>query len=625
MRSLRLFVSLGSLHPTFTSPSASVWFSFFPRQHALSVVLSREVAFCVLITSSGSAPLVFGVSAIVACAYHEPPPFARLPHSPKDTKGSEAHHGSVLHRVLLKLFENATFPPRQTSSPLFIAVAPPPPSEHSTMILNFSSLAELYVYTTCVLLGVSMLMPLNALTSAPAYMLDYYKYATRDPNAVPNSPLFWNNILTFYNAASVVTQALVGPTVLTPWARKLSLSFRFFMALTLMMLEVFVILVIPAGGVSQVGAIVAFFIVTIAAGVGKSYLEATCYALVGTMPPKFMSAIMFGCGFSGVISSTLQCIIKVSMEDTYDSVLRQAYLYFSLALGFMTVALGMALSLRFNSYAQEHVGEFRAIKRANDAAKGLVAEEMNNTVSNSNQRQPFTDCPTENGNEIYGHLVDDEAERRRLKAEGAVGSDELSDCDEVRAVDHQDGDISSDSNADDRNLTTSEQLQRTRAWPVVTFIWPLMVACFCNFFVSLLILPSLMIPVDRWDKWFATIAILLYNCGDATGRWLSSVKLLWPSRVVLLIGIACRFTFIPLTFLCIFKYIPGHEAPYVFFALLGLTNGFFGAMSMVLGPIDTRLRTEGQRVMAGQLMGVALLAGASLSATLAMVIVPFLP
>ncbi|CBZ24809.1 nucleobase transporter [Leishmania mexicana MHOM/GT/2001/U1103] len=500
------------------------------------------------------------------------------------------------------------------------------------MFLNFSSLAEAYVYATCVLLGVSMLMPLNALVSAPAYMLDYYKYATRNPDAQPNSPLFWNNIFTFYNVASVVTQALVGPTVLTPWARKLSLSFRFLMALTLMMLEVFVILVIPTGGVSQVGAMAAFFIVTIAAGVGKSYLEATCYALVGTMPPKFMSAIMFGCGFSGVISSTLQCIIKASMKDTYESVLHQAYLYFSLSLGFMAVALAMALSLRFNTFAQEHVGEFRAIKRAKDATKGLDVDaanktaegEVNGTLS-SNQHQPFAANPVAKGNDIYGDLIDEKADMARRKAEGAGGSDDLSECEEVRVVDHQPGDTGSDSNVDDRNLTTSEQLQRTRAWPVAKFIWPLMAACFCNFFVSLLILPSLIIPVDRTDKWFATIAILLYNCGDATGRWLSSVKLLWPSHRVLFISIGCRFIFIPLTFLCIYKYIPGHPAPYVFFSLLGLTNGFFGAMAMVFGPIDPRLRTEGQRVMAGQMMGVSLLAGASLAAVMAMAIVPFLP
>lgn len=77
------------------------------------------------------------------------------------------------------------------------------------------------------------------------------------------------------------------------------------------------------------------------------------------MPAKFMSALMFGCGFSGVIASILQCIIKVSMPDTYESARMQAYIYFSLALGFMVLALIMALSLRWNSYAQAHVGEFR--------------------------------------------------------------------------------------------------------------------------------------------------------------------------------------------------------------------------------------------------------------------------
>lgn len=499
------------------------------------------------------------------------------------------------------------------------------------------TVSKVYVYATCVFLGISMLMPLNALTSAPAYMIEYYKYATGNPNAAPNSPVFWNNILTFYNLASVVTQAAVGPTVLTPWARKLSLTFRFFMALFLMMVEVFVILVIPAGRVSQGGAMAAFFIVSIAAGVGKSYLEATCYALVGTMPPSFMSAIMFGCGFSGVISSVLQCIVKASMQSDYNSVLRQAYIYFSLALGFMMVALTMSLSLRFNTYAQEHVGEFRAIKREKDIAAGKVdpAEEDqqelgSNAIAASANGQPAASSANAArepvNEEVYGDIVMEDKEKAAAqKAEAVEGSSEVSEGDEVQAVGRQIAETSSESNVDDRNLTTSEQMQRTRVLPVLKMIWPLMLVCFLNFFVSLLIMPSLILPVDRTDKWFGTIAILLYNCGDAFGRWSSSLKFLWPPRKLLLILVSCRTIFIPLTFLCIYKYIPGHPAPYVFFALLGLTNGFFGATSMVLGPNDARLRTEGQRVMAGQLMGVSLLAGASVSALLALLIVLFIP
>uniref|UniRef100_A0A0A9WQ51 Equilibrative nucleoside transporter 1 n=1 Tax=Lygus hesperus TaxID=30085 RepID=A0A0A9WQ51_LYGHE len=197
------------------------------------------------------------------------------------------------------------------------------------------------------MIGVSILMPLNAIFSAPGYMVNYYKYVTNDPDAKPNNPTFWANILTFYNVASVVTQIICGPTVVTPIMSKLSLRTRFTAALLLMMVEVFVVLMMPIGnGVSQKSAIVSFFIVTIVSGAGKSYLEATSYATVGTMPPKFMSALMFGCGFSGVISSVLQCIVKSSYSDTYESVHAQAYLYFSLTLVFMIFALIMALSLR---------------------------------------------------------------------------------------------------------------------------------------------------------------------------------------------------------------------------------------------------------------------------------------
>lgn len=508
---------------------------------------------------------------------------------------------------------------------------------------GFSSSAEVYVYITCVLLGISLLMPLNALTSAPSYMVNYYKYVTGDEEATPNSTVFWANILTFYNLASVVTQALCGPTVLTPWARKLSLTLRFTLALSLMMLEVLVILVMPTGHVSQTGAMAAFFIVSIAAGAGKSYAEATCYALVGTMPPKFMSAIMFGCGFSGVIASVLQCIIKASMDASYKSTLHQAYIYFSLALGFMAVALAMSLSLRWNAYAQDKVGEFRALKRAKDGFHEENAEEADANAAElqalddaqggraqSDERHPYygeaASASAKRSGEVYGDIVTEDKNKEdklRNKAAGIEGTEEGSEDDQVRAV--QDDLAESESNVDDRNLTTSEQMQRTKAWPVMKMIWPVMLACFINFFVSLFIFPSLIIPIDRVDNWFSTIAILLYNCGDACGRFSSSLSFLWPSRKVLLICVTCRFIFLPLTFLCIYGYIPGHPAPYVFMALLGLTNGFFGATAMVLGPIDSRLRTEGQRVMAGQLMGVSLLAGASVSALLALLVVLFLP
>lgn len=505
------------------------------------------------------------------------------------------------------------------------------------------SLAEAYVYATCFLLGVSMLMPLNAVTSAPAYMIQYYKYVTGNENAVPNSKLFWDNILTFYNLISVPTQIIVGPTVLLPWARKFSLNFRFIFALTLMMLEVLVILLMPVGRSSQTGAIVAFVIVTIAAGAGKSYLEATCYALVGPMDPKFMSTIMFGCGSSGVIVSVIQCIIKASMADDYDSVLKQAYIYFSLSLAFMAVALGMAVCLRFNTYAQTYVGEYRvaAIQRGLQPAGDQcedgtmqpagLANNSHSVGANEPQYDPAdTHSPTlpAANEEAFGRIVlDDGGQQRERKSDDGRGaamevkSAAGEEDDVVRVVEPAEIGMLSEEDGAERNMTTAEQMQRTRVWPVVKLIWPMQLSCFLVFFVSLFIFPSLILPIDRSSKWFSTIAILIYNCGDALGRFSTSLRFLWPSRKVLLTVSFVRFAFIPLIFLCIYQYIPSHVAPCVFIGCVGLTNGFFGATSMVFGPQTKGLRTDGQRVMAGQLMGIALLAGASLAALLAMLVI----
>nr|CCC94957.1 unnamed protein product [Trypanosoma congolense IL3000] len=441
------------------------------------------------------------------------------------------------------------------------------------MALGFSSSAEVYVYVTCLLLGVSILLPLNTRYSAPMFMVNYYKYVTGDENAEPNSVLFWANILTFYNVISLVTQSLIGPTVLTPTVRRLSLSLRFALSITFMMMEVFVILMLPVIKVSQTVAIVFFVIVTILGGMGKCYLEATSYTLAASMPSKFMSTIMFGISFCGMLTSTMQCIIKVSMENTYESQLTQSYIYFSLALLIMAVALVMVLTLRYNSYAQEHVAEFRVLKQKQED-EGV-------------EPQPVADVPTE-VKEPTG--VEDQCE-----------------------VD----------NSGEGGMTTAEQLAATPIMPVVRIIRMMLISCFLGFFLTIFIFPSLVIPIDRVDDWFSTIAALIFNIGNSIGAFSTSFETFRYPRRVVLYGIIVRFLLIIPFVLSIYKYIPGHVGPYIFSFILGLTHQV-PVLSMVYGPITPGLN-DGQKLMAGQLMGIALLAGATAASVVAMIVVIFLP
>ncbi|ORC86071.1 putative nucleobase transporter [Trypanosoma theileri] len=470
------------------------------------------------------------------------------------------------------------------------------------MFLGFSSFSEAGVYFTCILLGIAMLMPMNAVTSAPRFMVDYYKYVSRDEFAVPEKPVFWANILTFYNIMSVTFQVLAGPFVLTPWMRRLSLTTRFVIAVIPMMVELIVVVTLPVRGTSQTAAMVAFLIVAAGAGAGKATFEVTCYALVSSMPPKFMSAVMFGCAFSGVTASTLQCIIKASMPDTYESALQQSHIYFSLALVIMALSILLSVLLRYNSFAQDHVGEYRMLRRKRNAP---AEADDNGPTAPDNNALTMVVAPDEEGNTTPDKDL-------QQKSDEEDNKDKLTNSDEECRV-HA------------TEMTTSEQLRSTTIKPILRLIYPMQVACFCIFFLSLFIFPSLVIPIDRTDNWFATIAILLYNCGDATGRFSTSFRRFWPARFVVVIVSFVRFLFLPLIFLCIYKYIPGHAAPYVFMFFIGLTKGYFGALSMVLGPITPGLVTDGQKVMAGQLMGVSLLAGASAASMLALLVVMFLP
>ncbi|CCD15351.1 unnamed protein product [Trypanosoma congolense IL3000] len=441
------------------------------------------------------------------------------------------------------------------------------------MALGLSSSAEVYVYVTCLFLGVSIILPLNTRYSAPMFMINYYKYVTGDENAKPNSVLFWANILTFYTVISLVTQSFVGPTVLTQTVRRLSLSLRFALSITLMMTEVFMVLMLPITKVSQTTAIVFFVIATILGGMGKPCLEATSYTLAASMPEKFTSTIMFGISICGLLTSMMQCIVKLSMENIYESQLTQSYIYFSLALLIMAVALVMALSLRYNSYAQEHVAEFRALKQKHD--------------DNKVEPQTAADVPTE------------------MK--------ETTDVEDKSDVDSR----------GEGGMTTAEQLVATPIMPVVRIIRMMLISCFLGFFLTIFIFPSLIIPIDRADDWFSTIAALIFNIGNSIGSFSTSFETFrYPRRVVLYVSIV-RFLLIIPFILSIYKHIPGHTVPYIFSFILGLTH-YFPVLSMVYGPVTHGLN-DGQKLMAGRLMGMALLLGASAASVVAMTVVIFLP
>ncbi|ORC88559.1 nucleoside transporter-like [Trypanosoma theileri] len=444
----------------------------------------------------------------------------------------------------------------------------------------FTSLGAALTFVTSLAVGITMVVGVNALNSAPSYMLDYYKYVVGREDAVPNNEKFWQTVLTFYQVVTMVTQTIFSPLNLTTFCCRFSVMFRLSAASLLMLIELLVILVLPVSStVSENGAIVALMIMAFVGGVGRAFYENTGYALFGPCPTVMMTAVMTGVSVSGSLTSVLQIIIKASMSDSFESVKIQSYIYFSLGIGVIVVTLALLILLSTtNSYAKKYVAEFRS-------KRGFCAN-----IYRKSKRIAVSE-PT--GDELA------------VSGGDGVIVEECSTPGTMRNKEEE-----------EEELTTAELIQSVKLWPVIKKIYGLQFSCFFTYFISYLLFPGVMLAVDYDDAWYGTIVMAVFNGADLIGRLMCLIKCLWPPRRWVIIGSVLRLVLFPLMILCATHHIPTHAAAYVIAFLIGMTGGFIGTMSMTYTPETEGINTNGERALAGQASGACLLLGIAMGSLL---------
>ncbi|KAG5510417.1 hypothetical protein GH5_06615 [Leishmania sp. Ghana 2012 LV757] len=536
-----------------------------------------------------------------------------------------------------------------------------------------SKLPKLAMMGTSLFVGVTMVVGINAINSAPSFMLEYYKYLAGSEAAEPRAPVFWKNILNFYTVVTLVAQAIHEPTNLTSFMCRFSLLFRLELSCVVMMIEMLVILIMPHAHAPEYGAIAAMMIVAYLSGAARAYFENTGYALFGPCPPFILTGMMLGSAVSGALVSSLQIVLKASMADTYSAVLSQSLIYFCLAIGIIFLAALLLAALLYNPYAQRYVAEFRskrsplaniyrrhkAEREASDdsACDRSGAADLHDSparhylvYSDSEEEKvemllEMDDCDVaENGAQGHHHpdvLFDDRVFLTREECEAdptRASAPRYCDHNGASATATQTGaggasaqarvapgevtgeaaapaksgldTVSNDLRvAADGTLTTAELLQEVKLLPIVKKIYPMMFSCLLTFTVTYLVYPGIIVAVDSADGWFTTLIIAAHNFADLIGRLMTLWRRLWVSRRVILIASISRILLVPLLLLCAAHKIPSKAAAYVLTIIMGVSNGFLGTLSMVYSPDTPTLATYGERAMAGQLTGVCLLIG----------------
>uniref|UniRef100_A0ABI7WHH1 Solute carrier family 29 member 4 n=1 Tax=Felis catus TaxID=9685 RepID=A0ABI7WHH1_FELCA len=174
------------------------------------------------------------------------------------------------------------------------------------------------------------------------------------------------------------------------------------------------------------------------------------------------------------------------------------------------------------------------------------------------------------------------------------------------------------------------QLGVARSWPsfralllhryaVARAIWADMLSIAVTYFITLCLFPGLESEVRHCvlGEWLPILIMAVFNLSDFVGKILAALPVDW--RGTHLLACSClRVVFIPLFILCVYPSgTPAlrHPAwPCVFSLLMGISNGYFGSVPMILaaGKVSPK-----QRELAGNTMTVSYMTGLTLGSAVA--------
>ncbi|XP_064449421.1 equilibrative nucleoside transporter 4 isoform X1 [Mirounga angustirostris] len=176
----------------------------------------------------------------------------------------------------------------------------------------------------------------------------------------------------------------------------------------------------------------------------------------------------------------------------------------------------------------------------------------------------------------------------------------------------------------------------TRSWPsfralllhryaVARAIWADMLSIAVTYFITLCLFPGLESEVRHCvlGEWLPILIMAVFNLSDFVGKILAALPMDW--RGTHLLACSClRVVFIPLFILCVYPSgTPAlrHPAwPCVFSLLMGISNGYFGSVPMILaaGKVSPKQRElAGPVSPAGNTMTVSYMTGLTLGSAVA--------
>ncbi|XP_059170017.1 equilibrative nucleoside transporter 4-like [Physella acuta] len=322
--------------------------------------------------------------------------------------------------------------------------------------------------------------------------------------------------------------------------------------------------------------------------VGCAVQQSSFYGYANMLPRRYTQGVMAGESVAGVLVSFNRIVTKLMLDDEKINTI----IFFICSIVVILICCGTFFLARWTHFVQHHL---RSCKTDDSYERQDTEFKLQRGTRNSHAGT----YDSENG-PVTGFNGYVRQQPETLQQPDVVHSVCLSDGREesgaIVDVPSGAGDLGSSSSlVQDKQLTCKGGL--SARWEVVKQIYPYMTSFAVTFYVSVSLYPGIISEVFscRLGTWMPVVLMACFNVTDAFGKMLTAVKHNYTKLRLLIYSLA-RIALIPLVVLCI---IPrarptlSGEAWSIFITiLLGVTNGFFGSLPMVLAPaqVAPRLR-----------------------------------
>ncbi|XP_067912912.1 equilibrative nucleoside transporter 4 [Heterodontus francisci] len=430
------------------------------------------------------------------------------------------------------------------------------------------------IYFAMLLAGVGFLLPYNSFITDVDYL--HQKY--------PGTPIVFDMSITYILvalAAVILNNALME---LLSLHTRITAGYLFalgplmFVSICDVWLELFTVQQAYAINLAAVG-IVAF---------GCTVQQSSFYGYTGMLPKRYTQGVMTGESTAGVIISLSRIFTKLLLSDERKNTI--VFFFISIGMEMMCFILHLLVKrTQFVRYYTSHSSRGHERLKGNGHVDQGPGYRVHHNV-NTEEENGIVESPQSDGAELdipaTATYMRFDAPKSKLR----------------------------------RNLPGFRDIILHR-YIVARVIWPYMLSIALTYFITLCLFPGLESEIRNCTlgEWLPILIMAIFNLSDFVGKILAALPYDWKG-LHLLISSCTRVIFIPLFLLCVLpsdQPVFNHPAwPCVFSLLMGISNGYFGSVPMILAA--GKVSPE-QRELAGNTMTVSYMSGLTLGSAVAYV------